>query len=126
MENKLTQLDPSQIVKVTFDEENQAQRVYLVNSNEIKALKSEEKPEALQLQRIEIPHIIKETTIERIEVPQILIQKEIKEIQIPVIIKELEIKEIEKQILIPSETQIQIVEKEIIYRWVKFFLPQSK
>lgn len=118
-------MDPSQIVKMTFDEDRQAQRVYFVNEqpcNVSPLTVGVSQVESPFIQTIDIPTIIREIVIERIEVPVIVKEIEVREIQVPVIIKELEIREIEKQVLIPSEIQLQIVEKEVIPRWVKGLL----
>lgn len=122
MENKLTQLDPSQIIKTTYDEHNNAQRVYLVNGPDSIQMGFTEKTSTPYIQTIEIPKIVYETLWKEIQVPVYITKTEIKEIQVPVIVKELEIKEIERQILIPSEPQFQIIEKEIVPKRLKYIL----
>lgn len=132
MNDKITQLDPDQITRYSYDEENKASRVVLVNGlthtsnsniNEIKV------PEIIkQTEFKDIPVIIKQTEV--IEIPKIVYEvKEIRvpeivkevvtieklvpverlvieRIEIPVIIKEIELREVEKPIYIEKDTKI--------------------
>lgn len=127
---KLTQLDNNQIHKMTFDEENDAQRVVLV-AGTIPDIKVDVDPKAItdaiqkglesfkpssvpnqssgELQLVEIPVIVKETVIERIEVPVIIKEIEYREIKVPIEI--IKMVEVEKPIFI-KEQQIQVVRED--------------
>lgn len=93
---QLTQLDPDQIQKQVFDEGERAYRVVLLNNTE--------QSNAPQSNTI--------TQIERIEVPIIVKELEIKEITIPVIVKEVQIERIEVPVIV-KETVIQIERIEV-------------
>lgn len=126
---KLSQLDNQQISKHMFDEENDAQRVIIV-SGEVPDVKVSVDPQAitdaiqkglegfkvnsvnppsLQIERIEVPVIIKETVIEKVEIPVIIKEIEYREIKVPFeIVKTIEI---EKPVFL-KEQVIQVVRGE--------------
>jgi hypothetical protein len=129
---KLTQLDLHQIQKRSFDEENDAQRVTIIGGN-VPDVKVNVDPSAItnavkagfsgltfpvqpvqqqstqtvtQIQRIEVPVIVKETIIERVEIPTIVKEVVYKEIKMPV--ETIRTIEVEKPIV---TREIQVIEK---------------
>lgn len=115
----LSQLDPDQIVRYSYDDENRAQRVILVNEDGSGTMPLEVAQQVVQqapaqLVTVEVPIIVKETEIKIVEVPTIItqervvkvetektiIQTELRVIEVPVIVKEIEFKEIEKTVFI--------------------------
>lgn len=116
-QHKLTNLDPHQIIKYSFDESNNAQRVVIVGEGfnptyNVTANSSGEIPKV-----IEVPHIIKEVQIKELQIPTIIKEIEIKEVQVPTIVKEVQIKEIQ----VPIVTQkIEIIEKPVIIKETEF------
>lgn len=135
---KLTQLDNSQISKMVFDEENDAQRVIIV-SGEVPDVTVSVDPKAITdaiikglesfkgetkttvasstVQTIEVPVIVKEIVIERIEVPVIVKEIEYREIKVP--FETIRTVEIEKPIII-KEQQIQIVKEGFDTKELKY------
>lgn len=112
-DKQLSPYDVEQCARYKFDDDLKADRVFVVNSPEIKLsdLKVESNIQTIEvpviiketvIERIEIPVIVKEQVIERVEiptvteivkiveVPKVVIQHEIKEVQVPLIIKDLE------------------------------------
>ncbi len=111
--NKITNLDPNQIVQRTYDEENNAQRFILVGSGLPETIRSIASPvqnlTTIDVKEIHIPEIIRE--VQTIEVPIIIREVEIKEVQVPVIVKEIEIKTIEVPVIV-KEIEIKEVIRE--------------
>lgn len=129
---KLTQLDPGQIVKHAFDESKQANRVTLVDGLHINTDKIESAikdafkdvkinlstptlqpvaTQSVQIQKIEVPVIVKE--IQPLEVPVII--KEYEKVEVPVIIEKIQVVEIEKPIVVETTKVIEI-EKQIVVK----------
>lgn len=119
MEKKLTNLDVQQIQRYSYDEENNAQRVVIVNQESKIPFEIEAKvPEGyLNIVEHKDPIIIKETVIERIdvpvyistihEIPKLVTLVDYREISVPFPVRETVIERIE----IPIITEkIQIVE----------------
>lgn len=126
---KLTNLDPDQIVRYSFDEDLKASRVSIVGAdfkvnvdstditNAIKdglkdvkfessvPVQTEEK--VVEIHEIRVPEIIREVVIERIEVPVIV--RQIETIDKPIVIPQIKIVEIEKPVII-KETVVQQIE----------------
>lgn len=107
-EVKLTQLDAKDIPRYTYNEENRAQRVYIVNESMANS------PEARSsfsqaMENIQAPVQEKiETRVEKIEVPVIITETRIEKIEVPVYITEY--KEIEKIVIVPEVNIIRIPE----------------
>lgn len=130
--NKLTNLDPDQIVRYSFDEDNNASRVVLVGSD-FSGVK-EAITESLKNMQVSVetkttPQIetVYKTEYKEIEKPVIVTQKEIeiREIEKPVIVREIEIREIEKPIFV-EKVKIEYVEKPVYIEKEKFIeLPQT-
>jgi hypothetical protein len=126
---KLTLLDNSQILRSTFDEENNAQRVILIGSDgfqitesikeslkdlkiEVIATEQQKIPFiAPEIKIIEIPKIIKELEIREVEKVILVPEYRVIEIETPIIVKELQIVEVEKLVL---QTEIKFIEVPII------------
>lgn len=136
-ELKLTSLDSNQIPRYSYDEENQAIRVSIVNDStgfqdyvkknypleyqaiSERALKNPQYITVPTVEKIEIPVIIKEIELKTVEIPVITVQKEILVVEKQVIVKETDIQIIEKPVFITEykivETQVIVREKEIVY-----------
>lgn len=116
---KLTQLDSAEIPRYTYNEDNRAIRVEVINGKEPFGIAAKVPEGHLNIVEHHIPII--ETKIERIEVPVIVKELEIKEIEKQVIIKEQEINIIKVPEYITKieyktiEVPIVIKEKEIVY-----------
>jgi hypothetical protein len=110
MDRKRTLRDTNQINSAEHYEEFDARRVYIVNG---------EMP-TINVPEIKIPEI-KMPEIKTIEVPVIVIQKElqVEKIEVPVVIKETEIKEVQTQVVVVDKqlqierVEIPVVQKEI-------------
>ncbi len=104
-ERKLSMLDPNQISRRLFDEEQDAQRVFIVNEQDSKSVGNSSCC-GKKLQVIEIPTIVKE--VQLVEVPVIVKEKEViyvngdnsqqplafEKIEVPVIITKTEYKDL--------------------------------
>jgi hypothetical protein len=111
MSRTLSQLDPSQIVRHTFDEESESQRVSIVGGNVV--LNADVKiPES---KTIEIPKIVTETRVERVEVPVII--KEIQVLEVPTIVTETRIERVEVPVIV-KEIEIVTLPERIINKEV--------
>lgn len=117
---KYTDLDPSQVARMVYDTELQANRVVLVGGGDIKmdinpdnitkAIESGlskvnmsqstiEIPTIVkEVQTVNVPFAVKETVIERIEVPVIV--TEVKIVEVPVIVEKMVNHVVEKPIVI--------------------------
>lgn len=73
----------------------------------------------VQIHRIEIPVIIKEIEFRDIVREITLVEKEIERIEVPVIVKEIQIERVEVPIVI-TKTEIQIIEKPVIIRETEY------
>jgi hypothetical protein len=121
---KLTDLDNAQILRQQHDVESEAQRVVIV-SGEVPEIKvdssaiteavkeglknsTSNKETVVQVERIEVPVIVKETVIERVEIPVIVKEVEYREIKIP--IEVVKVVEIEKPVIV-KETNIQVIKE---------------
>lgn len=140
---KLTQLDSSQISRQVFDEESNANRVYLVNGLNIdtKAISDSlvnaignieflgrTNPDTFvtnttEYRTLEVPTIIKEPQIIYVDRP--VIETKIVEVEKPIIIENVKIIEIEKQIIVTEQKIVEVKIPEIIKQytseplWVK-------
>jgi hypothetical protein len=121
---KLSDCDPDQIIKYTYDETKNASRVTLVGLDnitvepkidlqpivdQIKQTQQMNSQEEIKIVEIKVPIPVIETKIEKIEVPTIIVQEKIIErpvekviiqekinnIDVPVVIKETQYKEIQ-------------------------------
>jgi hypothetical protein len=130
---KYTDLDPSQVARMVYDTEKQANRVVLVGGGDIKidvnpdnivkAVESGlsnvkmsqstiEIPTIIkELQVIEVPTIVKEIVIERIEVP--IVVTEVKMVEVPIVVEKIVNHVVEKPIFI--EKVIEKVPKYMNY-----------
>jgi hypothetical protein len=107
---QISLMDPNMIERMSYDESINAKRVYIVNG---------EMP-TINVPEIKIPEI-KMPEIKTIEVPVIVIQKElqVEKIEVPVVIKETEIKEVQTQVVVVDKqlqierVEIPVVQKEI-------------
>jgi hypothetical protein len=107
---QISLMDPNMIERMSYDESINAKRVYIVNG---------EMP-IINVPEIKIPEI-KMPEIKTIEVPVIVIQKElqVEKIEVPVVIKETEIKEVQTQVVVVDKqlqierVEIPVVQKEI-------------
>lgn len=106
-------LDLHQIQNLMFDTDNDAQRVVIVGGMTEGQIMSVQQPAQVQTQVITVPQI------ERVEVPVIVKELEIKEIQVPFIQQETKIVEIEKVIFVP-EIKIVEVEKPVVITQVQY------
>lgn len=133
----ISNIGSDQIVNRKFDDSQDADRVFIVNSefnidsNKI-AHAVKEGLSNLTIGHSESNNVPKIQTIEKnVFIPQL----EIKIIEVPVIVKEIQIKEIEKQIYIPQieyrEVEKPIIVEKIEYReintnnvpnWIKYAL----
>ena len=106
---------------MSFDEDHAAQRVVLTGLDnlviepkiDLQALQSKLKTISNQdktnIEKIEIPTIVKETQIvevpriitefKTIEIPQVIVQEKINKIEVPVVVKETQFKEIQVPIV---------------------------
>lgn len=139
----ISELDVNQMDRLVFDEKMDANRVVIVNWDQIanaivpgtintpldyqNHLKNSI-PSTIE--KIEVPTIIKEQEIKIIEVPHIVIQKEIERVEIPVIIKQYE--KIEVPVIVKEKEIIEkfadgkIITKSIIPKWFTIaFIIQS-
>lgn len=107
--HKLTNLDPNQISRASFDEDLNAQRMVLVGGSGITLNADVKFPEAKHQE----PIIIKEIEYKEIEKPIILEKIIYKEVEKPIIIRDIEYKEIEKQIIV-KEIEYKEIEKPLI------------
>lgn len=117
---KLTQLDTDQIVKKKFDEDNDAERVYLVGGEKLE-LTIDSSKLAKELGEVlgkslfnpntsNIPLSIEKEVEKHIFIPQI------ERIEIPVVVTQIEYREIEKPIIIEK---IVTIEKPVIIKEIE-------
>jgi|694.fasta_scaffold00313_39 hypothetical protein len=106
MSRKITLRDYNQITAFEHDESLDAKRVIVVGG---------------EMPTFNIPEL-KMPEIQKIEVPVIITQKElqVERIEVPVIVKETEIKEIEKQVIVlQKEWQVERVEIPIVQKEIE-------
>lgn len=126
---KLTALDSKEIPRYTYDEENNAQRVTIVDFGIAEAIKEQLKDLKIELpvqqplatMRMPEPIIVKEylpgeVRFEQIQVPIIVKEIEYREIQVPVIQHEVRVIEIEKPII---QKEIVTVEVPVIVKQIE-------
>lgn len=130
-DRKLTNLDNQQIQRYTYDEENNAQRVIIVNQGQhaiYPQSQFSDIPQSGSLRSagnlLQQPLVIKETVIEKIDVPvyitdfkeiiKTITLTEYKEIHVPFPVKEIVIEKIEVPVIIKEAGEIQIIEKPVI------------
>ncbi len=128
---KLTQLDANQIPRYSYDEENRAVRVSIVNgTSDFQApVQKIQQAGASRIEyitvptveRIEVPVIIKELELKTIEIPVISVKTEVQIVEVPFYIREIEYKtiEIEKPVYITEiktvEIPLIVKEKELVF-----------
>lgn len=118
---KLSNLDVSQMQQRMFDEDYDALRVRVVGAEfktdnqipeqkglEIKEIQVPVIVKEIEIREIEKPVLIKEVDLRIIETPQIIVQEKIQTITIekPVIVKEIELKTIEKPIIVEKISEV--------------------
>jgi hypothetical protein len=129
--SKLSALDVNQIVKAQFEEDMDAQRVYLVGGDLALAVKEAVK-EGMSNLKIDIPRqeqplvietevIVKETQI--VEVEKIVMVPQIVEIEKTIFIKEPQIVEVEKPMIIIEPRFVEI-ERPVFIDRIKVDIPQ--
>lgn len=132
MSSNFTLRDPNAILAHEHDEKNDAKRVILVGtdmssmtesikssiSDGLKDLKIEipsqnQQQFVTKTEKIEVPVIVKETTVERIEVPVVVKEVEVKTVEVEkvIIIKEPQIVEIP---IMQKVTEIVTVDKPVV------------
>lgn len=105
----LTHRDHNQIVAAEHSELDNAKRVIIVGGEMPEFKLGDIKFPETQVQKIEVPVIVKETQI--VEVPTIIKEVEIIRVEVPIIVKE--IVEVIKEIPI-IQTKVELIEKPII------------
>lgn len=109
----MTLRDPNQIVTSEHDEQNNAKRVIIVGGEipefKMPDLSNLKLSGGSQIQKIEVPVIVKEVQLEKIEVPVVIKEIEIREIEkpIPVVIKEIHVERVEVPIVVKEYETIQ-------------------
>lgn len=117
---KLTHRDHSQIAMHEHEEEVNAKRVYVVNSELLPNHYSNISNGAqLQIERIEVPQIVIQKEVQIVEVEKIIKEIQIERIEIPVIIKEIQIEKMEVPVYIKT-VEVEIVEKPIIIKEIEY------
>jgi len=122
---KMSQFDFDQIQKMVYDEEANANRVTIVGADiklepkinippiQISPMQGQIQKE-IQIERIEVPVIIKEQEIKVVEVPKVIVETKIKElpvdriivqekfhkVEVPVVVHDIQVKEIEKPVIV--------------------------
>lgn len=120
--HKLTNADPDQITRYSFDEDHNAVRVIMVNEEPNTFIGggsvtyTQSEPKIIEIEK---PIIIKQIEYKEVQVPYIVEKIEYKEIEKPVYIKEIEYKEVEKQVIIEKIIYKEI-DKPIIIEKDKF------
>lgn len=108
---KYSQLDPGQIARNIYDEDQNAQRVVMIGDFGIgEAIKEQLKDLKVS---VDMPQQREAKEIQVVEVEKILKELQLERIEIPVIVKEIEIREIEKQVIVDKYHTITI-EKPVI------------
>lgn len=101
-------VDVNQAWVRSFDGKEDAMRVVIVNDDKIdinvNPVQQETKKE-IQIERIEVPVIVKEQQIERIEIPVVVKETVIEKIEVPVISQKVEY--IEKPIVVKEIVEIE-------------------
>lgn len=105
-------LDLHQIQNLMFDTENDAQRVVIVGG-------MSDGGQVVVQQAPQQPQVITVPQIERVEIPVIVKELEIKEVQVPFIQQETKIIEIEKLVFVP-EIKVVEVEKPVVITQVQY------
>lgn len=121
----LTNLDPNQISRYSFDENLRASRVVIVGDQGYTGTSNISgeryiKPEPLYIEK---PVIVTQIEYREVEIPKIVTQIEYKEIQVPVIVKEIEYKEIVKEIPVEKTVYKEIEKPVFIDKLVKDSFP---
>lgn len=117
MKYKLTDLDPDQCTRYSYDHDAQANRVVVANDFGLASALKNIKIEAVSnIQIIEVPTIITETKVVEIEKPIIVDRIRIETIEKPVIVEKLEIREIERPVIIREyeliKIEVPVIQKE--------------
>jgi hypothetical protein len=136
-------LDPGQIKVKTFNEENDSVRVTIIEGGDFIRIPEAIVERKVQIEKIEVPVIIKELEIKEIskdvivqkvifeKIPEIIREVQIEKIEVPIVIteyekinipvpiKELEIKEIIREVPI-VQTKIERIEVPVIVKELEF------
>lgn len=130
--NNISHLDVHQQQTRTFDESQDAQRVYIVggslgNVQPIQPVLTTNSTREIEYKVIEVPTIVKETEIQFVEKEVIVKEVDIRVIGVPTIIEKIVYKEIEKPIVITEFKIVEIpkfiekvttIEKQFIPSWL--------
>lgn len=106
----LTQLDPHQIARYTYDEALNANRVYIVNGGPAFANYSP------GLTKVPEPIIVEREKLVQVEVPTIITQVQYREIEKPVYIDRVVevIKEVAVEKIVYKEIQVPVVTEKVV------------
>lgn len=113
--------DPNSIVQREFDELLDAKRVVIVGGTlpnfNVQGQAAEQRE--VQIERIEVPVIVKEIELRIIEVEKVIVQREvqIERVEIPVVVTE--VKEIIKEVPV-IQHEIKFVEVPVVVKEVQF------
>src|SRR5437899_2751933 len=111
---EITKLDTDQVIKYAFDEENRAQRVYVINDNSLGHNGHKEAVREIEYKEIKIPEIIKEKDVQVVYVDR------------PIIQEKIVVVEIEKPIFIEKENIKEIKVPHIVEKIKEVYIPQIK